>query len=431
MEMNPFVLDFEEGEPFADALLVQYVPTGKILFPDGRLGPGFFVEAPEAPGPGWEKARLTTADKAVDGWAAREIALAPVALRFRWVQGQPGAWAPLERYEEGARGHAQVLGVLRTKEPDRTKKLDQAQTDQKASDQTKEKPDQTQGPQPLWAVITAKGLASRDLVRAFRAHKALLARRRLAPFAAWMTLRVGEGRRLPAGVAHSLARKEEELVQLPEELGWAIRERYPEAIRWRAAWGGENGEAVPAEDPETREAPEAPEAAAPRTTPAVPAAPEPTPEPVQDATAPAPEAAPAVAGESLELEQEVNLAFLLAQGGPLALARLRRAFPDLPENAREAVRELARRKPQAEFWKKVPQAMDLFLAWADLFPLLPRIAPVRLRALKEQLSLGPAHGEDTENPTALAALAALRWLFRPAERKNLESLFRDLTGPEQ
>jgi hypothetical protein len=397
---NPFVL-FEEGEPFADALLIQFVPTGKVLFPDGRLGPGFFLEAPEAPGPGWEKARLTAADKAVDGWAAREIALAPVALRFRWVQGQPGAWAPLGRYEEGARGHAQVLGVLRT-----------------------------EGSQSLWAVITAKGLASRDLVRAFRAHKAQVARRLrdpkgrpLAPFAAWMTLRVGEGRRLPAGVVHGLARKEEELACLPVELGWAIRERYPEAVRWRAAWGGENGEAVPAEAPE---APEAPEAAAPRTPLA---APEPIPEPAPAAAAPgpeasAPEAAPAAAGEGLE--QEVDLAFLLAQGGPLALARLRRAFPDLPEDAREAVRELARRKPQAEFWGKIPQALDLFLAWADLFPQLPRIAPERRRALKERLGLGPAHGEDTEDPTVLAALAALRWLFRPAERKALEDLFRDL-----
>jgi len=397
---DPFVIEEEEA-PFADALLVQFVPTGKVLFPDGRLGPGFFLEAPEAPGPGWEKARLTAADKAVDGWAAREIALAPVALRFRWVQGQPGAWAPLERYEEGARGHAQVLGVLRT-----------------------------EGPQPLWAVVTAKGLASRDLVRAFRAHKAQVARRLrdpkgrpLAPFAAWMTLRVGEGRRLPAGVAHGLARKEEELVQLPVELGWAIRERYPEAVRWRAAWGGENGEAVPAE------VPEAPEDAAPRTPPVVPAAPEPIPEPAPEAAAqgpeaPAPEAAPAAAGEGLE--QEVDLAFLLAQGGPLALARLRRAFPNLPEDAREAVRELARRKPQAEFWGKIPQALDLFLAWADLFPQLPRIAPARRRALKERLGLGPAYGEDTEDPTVLAALAALRWLFRPAERKDLEDLFRNL-----
>jgi hypothetical protein len=403
-EMTPFVLDFEEGEPFANALLIQFVPTGKILFPDGHQGPGFFLEAPEAPGPGWAKARLTAAEKAVDGWAAREIAIAPVALRFRWVQGQPGAWAPLERYAAGARGHAQVLGVLRT-----------------------------EGPRPLWAVVTAKGLASQDLVQAFQAHKTRVARqpwdpkgRPLAPFAAWMTLQVGEARRLRAGVAHGLVRKEEELVRLPEELGWAIRERDEEIDRWRAAWGGKNGKAVQAEAPR---APEAPEAAAPLMPPVVPAAPEPTPEPAPEAAAPAPEAsapeaAPATAGESLK--REVDLAFLLAQGGSLAMARLRRAFPDLPENAREAVRELARRKPEAGFWKDVAQALDLFLAWADLFPRLPRIAPVRRRALKEKLGLGPAHGEDTEDPTVLAALAALRWLFRPAERKALEDLFRDL-----
>ena len=398
-EMNPFVLDFEEGEPFANALLIQFVPTGKILFPDGRLGPGFFLEAPEAPGPGWEKARLTAADKAVDGWAAREISIAPVALRFRWVQGQPGAWAPLGRYEEGARGHAQVLGVLRTEEP-----------------------------QPLWAVITAKGLASRDLVRAFRAHKAQVARRLrdpkgrpLAPFAAWMTLRVGEGRRLPAGVVHGLARKEEELVQLPAELGWAIRERYPEAVRWRAAWGGENGEAPPAEAPEAPEAPEASEA--------VPAVPEPAPEaatPVPEALAPETAlATPAPEGaEGPGPDAEAGLLFLLGMGGSIAMARLRQAFEDLPEEPTEAVRELARRKPQAGFWKDIPQALDHFLAWAEEFPRLRAIAPARLRALKERLGLVPASVRDGELQE-LAALAALRWLFRPREREALEALLRE------
>jgi|GEM_PF-2103334 len=399
-EMNPFVLDLEEGEPFAEALLIQFVPTGKVLFPDGRLGPGFFVEAPEAPGPGWEKARLTAADKAVDGWAAREIALAPVALRFRWVQGQPGAWAPLERYEEGARGHAQVLGVLRT-----------------------------EGPQPLWAVITAKGLASRDLIRAFRAHKAQVARRLrdpkgrpLAPFAAWMTLRVGEGRRLPAGVAHGLARKEEELVQLPVELGWAIRERYPEAVRWRAAWGGENGEAPPAEAPEAPEAPET-----------VLAAPEPTPEPVPEAAMPVPEAsaseaAPATpAPEGAEgpgPDAEAGLLFLLGMGGQAAMARLRQAFSNLPEEPTEAVRTLARQRPQAGFWKDIPRAMDLFLAWEEEFPRLRQAAPARLRALKERLGLVPASVRE-EELQELAALAALRWLFRPREREALEALLRE------
>jgi hypothetical protein len=399
-EMNPFVLDLEEGEPFADALLIQFVPTGKVLFPDGRLGPGFFLEAPEAPGPGWEKARLTATEKAVDGWAAREIVLAPVALRFRWVQGQPGAWAPLERYEEGARGHAQVLGVLRT-----------------------------EGPQPLWAVITAKGLASRDLIRAFRAHKARVARRLrdpkgrpLAPFAAWMTLRVGEGRRLPAGVVHGLARKEEELVRLSAELGWAIRERYPEAVRWRAAWGGENGEAIQAEAPDAPEAPET-----------VPAAQEPTPEPVPEAAMPVPEAlaseaAPATpAPEGAEgpgPDAEAGLLFLLGMGGSIAMARLRQAFEDLPEEPTEAVRELARRKPQAGFWKDIPQALDHFLAWAEEFPRLRAIAPARLRTLKERLGLVPASVRE-EELQELAALAALRWLFRPREREALEALLRE------
>jgi hypothetical protein len=399
-EMNPFVLDLEEGEPFSDALLIQFVPTGKVLFPDGRLGPGFFLEAPEAPGPGWEKARLTATGKAVDGWAAREIVLAPLALRFRWVQGQPGAWAPLERYEEGARGHAQVLGVLRT-----------------------------EGPQPLWAVITAKGLASRDLVRAFRAHKARVARRLrdpkgrpLAPFAAWMTLQVGEGRRLPAGVTHGLARKDEELVRLPAELGWAIRERYPEAVRWRAAWGGENGEAPPAEAPEAPEAPET-----------VLAAPEPTPEPVPEAAMPVPEAsaseaAPATpAPEGAEgpgPDAEAGLLFLLGMGGQTAMARLRQAFPNLPEEPTEAVRTLARQRPQAGFWKDIPQALDHFLAWADLFPRLRAIAPARLRTLKERLGLVPASVRD-EELQELAALAALRWLFRPREREALEALLRE------
>jgi len=395
-EMNPFVIEEEEA-PFEDALLIQFVPTGKVLFPDGRLGPGFFLEAPEAPGPGWEKARLTATGKAVDGWAAREIVLAPVALRFRWVQGQPGAWAPLERYEEGARGHAQVLGVLRT-----------------------------EGPQPLWVVITAKGLASRDLIRAFRAHKARVARRLrdpkgrpLAPFAAWMTLQVGEGRRLPAGVTHGLARKEEELVRLSAELGWAIRERYPEAVRWRAAWGGENGEAPPAE------APEAPET--------VLAAPEPTPEPVPEAAMPVPEAsaseaAPATpAPEGAEgpgPDAEAGLLFLLGMGGQTAMARLRQAFPNLPEEPTEAVRTLARQRPQAGFWKDIPQALDHFLAWADLFPRLRAIAPARLRTLKERLGLVPASVRDGELQE-LAALAALRWLFRPREREALEALLRE------
>jgi len=402
---SPFILD-EEGELFADALLVQFVPSAKIVFPDG-MGPGFFAEAPEAPGPGWERARLATSGKAVEGWAAREIRLAPVALRFRWVTGQPGAWSPLDHYEQGARGHAQVLGVLRT-----------------------------EGAEPLWAVITAKGIASRDIVRAFRAHKVRVARRFrvpqgrvYAPFAAWMTIQIGESRRMPAGVVHGLALAEEELVLLPEALGWAIRERLPEAARWKAAWE-ENGEAIreteetpmPIPEPEpVAEAPDLAEAPPGAASPPPAHTPEATPEVAPEALPPAP--APALEGPGPDAE--AALVFLLSQGGEEAMARLRQAFPGLPEELTEAVRALAQRQPRAAFWGKASQAVDLFLAWSERFPVLARNAPARLRALKERLGIVPAAPQPDEDLARLAALAALRWLFRPREREDLERLVRE------
>ena len=163
--------------------------------------------------------------------------------------------------------------------------------------------------------------------------------------------------------------------------------------------------------------------ASPEATPPSPAhAPEATPEVTPEGLPPSPASAPEEPGP----DAEAALVFLLSQGGEMALARLRRAFPDLPEDPAAAVRELAQRKPRARFWEDISRAVDLFLAWAGLFPRLPQVAPVRLRGLKERLQLGPAYGEDTEDPTILAALAALRWLFRPGERKSLEALFRDL-----
>jgi hypothetical protein len=284
-------------------------------------------------------------------------------------------------------------------------------------------------------VVTARGLAAKDLHRAWQDHVAWVrARLRapdgrpLRPLAAMLEVAAGKPRRVGSSMATPFERVvHEESIRIPPDLARVARDRWAEVQAWTVWAQGSNGGETRSE-PDF--APEAPEA--------VPYAPEPIPEPVPEAAPAAAESAPVPpvwmdaptpapeGGEGPGPDEEVGLLFLLTQGSPLALARLRRAFPDLPEDAREAVRELARRKPQAGFWKDVPQAMDLFLAWADLFPLLPRIAPARRRALKERLGLGPAHGEDTENPTVLAALAALRWLFRPAEREALEALLRDL-----
>jgi hypothetical protein len=141
-----------------------------------------------------------------------------------------------------------------------------------------------------------------------------------------------------------------------------------------------------------------------------------------------PAAAPATpapeGGEGPGPDAEAGLLLLLGMGGSIAIARLRQAFENLPEEPTEAVRELARRKPQAGFWKDVPRAVDLFLAWAEEFPRLRQAAPARLRALKERLGLVPASVRE-EELQELAALAALRWLFRPREREALEALLRE------
>jgi hypothetical protein len=394
-----FLID-GEAAPMADALLIQVVsdPARLLWSPPGG---GFFVEASEPPGAGFEPARMRTREgREVAGFAARVLRIFPAAVRRRWEIGEPGARKVVPAYQEGARSRLQLLGLLES---------------------------------GAWVVVTARGLAARDLLRAWQDHAAWVrARLRapdgrpLRPLAALMEVAAGKPRRVGSSMATPFERVvHEEPIRIPPDLTQAARDRWAEVQAWTVWAQGSNGGETRSE-PDF--APEAPEA--------VPYAPEPVPEadpaaaesaPVPPVWMDAPAAVPATpAPKGPSPDEEVGLLFLLTQGSPLALARLRRAFPDLPEDAREAVRELARRKPQAGFWKDVPQAMDLFLAWADLFPLLPRIAPARRRALKERLGLGPAHGEDTENPTVLAALAALRWLFRPAEREALEALLRDL-----
>jgi hypothetical protein len=398
-ELDAFLID-DTASPMSDALLVQVVsdPARLLWSPPGG---GFFVEASEPPGAGFKPARMRTREgREVAGFAARILRIFPAAIRRRWEIGEPGARKVVPAYQEGARSRLQLLGLLES---------------------------------GAWAVVTARGLAAKDLHRAWQDHVAWVrARLRapdgrpLRPLAALLEVAAGKPRRVDSSMATPFERVvHEEPIQIPPDLVQIAKDRWAEIQAW--AQGSNGGETRSEPD----FAPEAPEAAVLRTPPVSPAASEPTPEPAPEAAAPgpeasAPEAAPAAAGKSLELKEEVDLAFLLAQGGPLALARLRQAFPDLPEEPAEAVRELARRKPKAQFWGKVSQALALFQAWKDLFPQLPGIAPERRRALKQRLGLGPAHGEDTEDPTVLAALAALRWLFQPAGRQDLENLFRNL-----
>jgi hypothetical protein len=407
-----FLVD-DEAAPMADALLVQAVsdPARLLWSPPGG---GFFVEAPNPPGDGFEPVRMRTREgREVAGFAARVLRIFPAAVRRRWEIGEPGARKVVPAYQEGARSHLQLLGLLES---------------------------------GVWVVVTARGLAAKDLYQAWHDHAAWVrARLRapdgrpLRPLAAMLEVAAGKPRRVDSSVITPFERVvHEESIRIPPNLARVARDRWAEVQVWAR---GPNGEETRSEPDFAPGAPEASEA--------VPAVPEPAPEaatPVPEALASeaapaaaesvpvppvwmdAPATAPAIpAPEGAEgpgPDTEAGLLFLLGMGGQAAMARLRQAFPNLPEEPTEAVRTLARQRPQAGFWKDIPRAMDLFLAWAEEFPRLRQAAPARLRALKERLGLVPASVRE-EELQELAALAALRWLFRPREREALEALLRE------
>lgn len=401
--MDPF--EMEECATFADAILVQYVSDpARLRWAGGGGGGGFFVEADAAPSGEFAPAILVTRDgREVAGFAARRIRVYPVASRFRWEVGEPGAWRTTPAYQDGARGHIQILALF---------------------------------PDGQWAVITARGLASKALSRAFReharwvaAHLRSAAGRPYAPFAALLELAAGKPVRAGSSMITPLERAIPEKAELaPLELGRAVRVRWAEVQAWRAEWGG--GE-EPREEAGNGKVPAPEEIAGP------------VPEPPAEIPAPSPEAParPQDAGSApgdapgAGLEAEATLAFLLGQAWELARPRLIRALPELAAaaTASEAAAMLARARPGASFWSRTGQALDLYLAWTERIPALRRAAPARYRALKEQLKIGAAWGQDADEPGELAAMAALAWLFRPGERRALERLLGpdpDLPDPE-
>jgi len=387
-DFDLFLID-DALSQIADILIQVVSDPYRLLW--SPPGGGFFVEAPEPPGPDFEPARMRTREgREIEGFATRILQIWPVAIRRRWEIGEPGSRRVLPGYQEGARSHLQLLGLLQS---------------------------------GAWAVVTARGLAARDLFRAWWDHVAWVrARLRtpdgqpLRPLAALLVLAAGKPRRVGSSMVtpfERVAQEPQESVIIPTELAARVKTRWAEIQAWAAAFlaevdDGKVSPSVPAPTPE-------PEATAP----------EATPEVALEAPLPAPASPPAATPEGPGPASASGLIFLMSQGGEMALARLRRAFPDLPEDPAAAVRELARRHPQAGFWKNVPQAVDLFLAWAKEFPNLIQTAPARIRALKERLGIVPSAPRADEDLAVLAALAALRWLFRPRERETLERLLRE------
>ncbi|MCS7252373.1 MAG: hypothetical protein NZ572_08175, partial [Thermoflexus sp.] len=167
-----------------------------------------------SPIPGFHPGVLRTREgREVSGFGGHELAFYPVAHRFRWEAGDPEARRPLRSYQEGARGHIQILGVL---------------------------------PNGIWVVITARGLASRDLLRAFEAHRRRVARslraadgRPYGPFAALLRLAAGQPYRKGSSVVTPFMAVIGELERAPTEIGRAVRARWSEVQAWKMAWAGD------------------------------------------------------------------------------------------------------------------------------------------------------------------------------------------------
>jgi len=195
---DPFQLDPKEY-PFLDALLIQCVAGATTLHWETGGG-GFFVEAEQSPLPHFETATLITGrGKRVAGFAARTFTFYPIASRTVWTMGEPGNRVRVNGYQDGAKSRTQALAMLEDGQ---------------------------------WVLITSRGLASQSLSNAFREHRYKAIRRYKAqPFVMSMSGVAGEAEPIGSTIVTPF-----QFVTLdercPDDLGWAIRERWAEIETW-------------------------------------------------------------------------------------------------------------------------------------------------------------------------------------------------------
>ncbi|RMD62221.1 hypothetical protein D6833_07220 [Candidatus Parcubacteria bacterium] len=196
---SPFDIDPLEY-PFVGSIVVQCVAGVTNLQWDDDGG-GFFVESNQPPFPGFKPAHLITGSgKKVPGFAGSEIDFYPVAIRTTWTSKDPDARVRLDGYQENARSHTRVLGIT---------------------------------PDGKWIIITARGVASQNLGNAFRSHKSTTVyRHRKEPFYLLLKGRVG-GVERSKGAAYSVFTFETASEVCPDNIGWAVRERWDEVRAWQ------------------------------------------------------------------------------------------------------------------------------------------------------------------------------------------------------
>lgn len=247
---SPFDLDPMEF-PFRDTIIVQSVPLPTMLR-WGHEGSGFFVETDTKPNfAEFEPATFVRNDgKQVQGFAVKAFDVFPVAARIKWEVRESGNRVPVDGYQKGARSKTNVLGI--------------------ASDGT-------------WLLVTATGLASKELNNAFHKHRYAVARQHnAASFAVAMACITGEVELIKESYVNKfvfVASRQ----RCTDELGWAVRTRWEEV----QAWDKRQSQPDPEPDPELQaqvDQQTAPEPPAPQ--------PDQQPDPAPQATQPDPEPDP-------------------------------------------------------------------------------------------------------------------------------------------
>ena len=196
---SPFDLDPMDF-PFRDAIIVQAVPLPTML--QWRYeGSGFFVETETKPDfAEFEPAAFVRNDgKKVQGFAIKKFDFFPAASRIKWEMRENGNRVPVDGYQKGARSKTNVLGI--------------------ASDGT-------------WLLVTATGLASKELNNAYRKHRYAVARQHnAASFAVAMACITGEVELIKESYVNKFIFVASNQ-RCPDELGWAVRERWDEVQAW-------------------------------------------------------------------------------------------------------------------------------------------------------------------------------------------------------
>lgn len=208
-KQSPFELSPTEY-PFRDAIVIQTVPLPTMLQWEHETG-GFFVETEEKPSFGEFIAAtlVVPSGKRVQGYAAKQIEVFPIAIRFLgWFKGSGSSEARIPEYVDNAHSKSNMLAIA-------------------------------MGGQ--FVLLAAKGMASQTLLKAFAEHKKKTRYRfKAKPFVLAMSCMAGGVKEIKGSFVTEFTFVAG-INRCSDDLGWAVVDRDEEVRAWGG--GGSNNQA--------------------------------------------------------------------------------------------------------------------------------------------------------------------------------------------